>query len=380
MRVAIVHYWLLNRRGGEKVLDTLCRLVPEADIFALFCDPETLSPEVRKHRVTASFLNPLKRYYRSLLPVMPMALESFDLRGYDLIISSESGPAKGVIAPSSARHICYCHTPMRYLWDLYPAYRTEYTESRVKRTLMVPFSNYLRLWDFASAARVDQFLANSYNVRSRIWKTYRSEAEVIYPPVDVDSFRWEPAEDYFLVVSELVPYKRIDTVVRLFARTGRRLVIAGNGPEYARLKAMAAPNVEFAGRVPDDQLRGLYARCRALILPGEEDFGMTPVEALASGKPVIALGRGGVRESVPLCDPSGGVFYDSPDESALAAALERLEVLEPHVRPKELQRHARRFSEDEFVRKITIACDLPSVASPPNPQNSGVPGRAFVRE
>lgn len=380
MRVAIVHYWLLNRRGGEKVLDALCRLLPEADIFTLFCDPETLSPEVRKHRVKASFLNPLKRCYRSLLPLMPMALESFDLRGYDLIISSESGPAKGVVAPSSARHICYCHTPMRYLWDLYPAYRMEYTASRVKRALMAPLSNYLRLWDFASAARVDQFLANSYHVRNRIWKTYRREAEVIYPPVDVDSFRWEPSEDYFLVVSELVPYKRIDTAVRLFARTGRRLVIAGKGPEYARLRALAAPNVEFAGRVPDEQLRDLYARCRALIVPGEEDFGLTPVEALASGKPVVALGHGGARESVPVSDPLGGVFYDSPVESALAAALERFEVLEPRIRPSELQRHARRFSEDEFVRKITKTCDLPSVASSLKPQNSGIPNRAFVRE
>src|SRR5579864_9000117 len=149
MRVAIVHYWLLNRRGGEKVLDALCRLFPEADIFTLFCDQDLLSPEVRQHRVTASFLNPLRRAYRSLLPLMPMALESFDLRGYDLILSSESGPAKGVVAPSSARHICYCHTPMRYLWDLYPAYRSEFTTSQVKRALMVPLSNYLRLWDFA---------------------------------------------------------------------------------------------------------------------------------------------------------------------------------------------------------------------------------------
>ncbi|HEV3334355.1 MAG TPA: glycosyltransferase [Bryobacteraceae bacterium] len=380
MRVAIIHYWLLNRRGGEKVLDALCRLLPDADIFTLFCDPETLSPEVRKHRVTASFLNPLKRRYRSLLPLMPMALESFDLRGYDLIVSSESGPAKGIIAPSSARHICYCHTPMRYLWDLYPAYRNEFTPSRVKRALMVPLSNYLRLWDFASAARVDQFLANSYNVRNRIWKTYRREADVVYPPVAVDSFRWAPADDYFLIVSELVPYKRIDAAVRLFARTGRRLIIAGKGPEYSRLKDMARPNVEFAGRVSDDQLRDLYAGCRALILPGEEDFGLTPVEALASGKPVIALGRGGVRESVPLSDPMGGVFFDCPDESALGEALRRFETLEPHIQPAELQRYAQRFSEREFVRKITSICDLPSSNASRNQQNSGIPSRTFVRE
>src|SRR5207248_2893967 len=223
MRTAIVHYWLLNRRGGEKVLDALCRLLPEADIFTLFCDPATLSAELRRHKITTSFLNPLRRGYRSLLPLMPMALESFDLRGYDLVVSSESGPAKGVITPSSTRHICYCHTPMRYLWDLYPAYRNEWTRSPLKRALMTPLTNYLRVWDFASAARVDEFVANSQNVRQRIWKTYRREAEVVYPPVDVDSFGWKSPEDYYLMVSELIPYKRVDLAVRAFARSGRRL-------------------------------------------------------------------------------------------------------------------------------------------------------------
>src|SRR5450755_1296719 len=194
MRAAIDHYWLLNRRGGEKVLDAICRLLPQADIFTLFCDPETLSPAVRAHKIATSFLNPLRRCYRSLLPLMPMALESFDLRGYDLIVSSESGPAKGVIAPSTARHVCYCHTPMRYLWDLYPAYRNEWTRSRLKRALMAPFANYLRLWDYASAARVDEFVANSACVRQRIWKTYRREAVVIPPPVAVETFHQKPSE------------------------------------------------------------------------------------------------------------------------------------------------------------------------------------------
>ena len=255
MRAAIVHYWLLNRRGGEKVVDALCRLLPDADIFTLFCDPETLSPELRGRRITTSFLNPLRRHYRSLLPLMPMALESFDLRAYDLVVSSESGPAKGVITSSNTRHVCYCHTPMRYLWDLYPAYRNEWTRSRLKRALMTPAANYLRLWDFASAARVDRFAANSRNVQQRIWKTWRRESDVIHPPVDVDSFYHRPAEDYFLVVSELVPYKRIDSLVRWFSAAGRPLKIAGTGPEYARLRAMAAPNVEFLGRVGDAELR-----------------------------------------------------------------------------------------------------------------------------
>ena len=350
MRAAIVHYWLLNRRGGEKVLDGLCRLLPDADIFTLFCDPDTLSSEVHRHRITTSFLNPLRRHYRSLLPLMPMALETFDLRGYDLVVSSESGPAKGVLTASTARHICYCHTPMRYLWDLYPAYRNEFTPSRWKRAAMTPVSNYLRLWDYASAARVDRFVANSRNVRTRIWKTYRREADVVHPPVDIDSFHWKPAENYFLIVSELVPYKRIDTAVRLFSRNGVRLRIAGAGPEMKSLRRAAAPNVEFLGRVSDDGLRDLYARCRALVLPGEEDFGITPVEALASGKPVIALGRGGALETVP---PFGGVFYDEPTEDSLAAAVTSFYALEPDIRASELQSYSRRFSEGEFLRGMT---------------------------
>jgi len=217
MRTAIVHYWQLGRRGGEKVVVALCRMLPEADIFTLFCDPESLSPELRRHKITTSFLNPLRRAYRSLLPFMPMALESLDLRGYDLVISSESGPAKGVITTSSARHLCYCHTPMRYLWDLYPAYRNEWTRWRWKRAAMTPLTNYLRLWDFASAARVDYFVANSQNVRQRIWKTYRREAEVVHSAVDVASFSWKAPEDYYPNVSALIPYKRVDLAVRAFS-------------------------------------------------------------------------------------------------------------------------------------------------------------------
>jgi glycosyltransferase involved in cell wall biosynthesis len=349
MRTAIVHYWLVNYRGGEKVLEALCRMLPEADIFTLFCDERFLTPELKKHRITPSFLNPLRRGYRSLLPLMPMALESFDLRGYELVVSSESGPAKGVITDSTARHVCYCHTPMRYLWDLYPAYRNDWVRSRWKRALMTPLAHYLRLWDVASAARVDQFIANSENVRRRIWKTYRRESEVIHPPVDVGSFYWRPPEDYFLVVSELVAYKRVDLAVRVFSQNGMRLRIAGAGPEYRRLRAMAAPNVEFIGRVSEAELRELYGRCRAFLLPGEEDFGMTPVEALASGKPVLALARGGALETVPA---SGGVFFGEPTEEALTRALAQLPLMERNLRPAALQGHARRFSGEEFVRKM----------------------------
>jgi glycosyltransferase involved in cell wall biosynthesis len=363
MRTAIVHYWLINRRGGEKVLEALCRLLPDADIFTLFCDPETLSPALRRHEIHTSFLNPLRRWHRDLLPLMPMALESFDLRGYDLVVSSESGPAKGVITSSTTRHVCYCHTPMRYLWDLYPAYRNEYTRSRLKRALMTPLSNYLRLWDYASAARVDEFVANSENVRARIRKTYRRDAEVIHPPVDVESFHWAPSENYFLTVSELVPYKRIDLLVSHFSRTGQRLRIAGAGPELRRLRGAASRNIEFAGRVSDAELRDLYARCRAFLMPSEEDFGMTPVEALASGKPVIAYGRGGALETIPSF---GGVFFADQTEESFAEAMVRFERMEADIRPADLQAWAARFSEGEFSRKMSalLHSPVPNLHSP----------------
>src|ERR1700722_4130895 len=328
MRAAIIHYWLLNMRGGEKVLEALCRLLPDADIFTLFYDPESVSATIRSHRVTTSFLQPMRRHHRAMLPLMPMALENFDLRGYDLIVSSESGPAKGVIVPSGARHVCYCHTPMRYLWDLYPAYRNEWTQSRMKRALMTPLTHYLRLWDYASASRVDEFIANSENVRRRIAKTYRREAAVIFPPVAVETFYLKPSEDYYLIVSELVAYKRIDSAVRVFSQSGRRLKIAGNGPEFSALKRVAKPNIEFCGRVTDDELRELYARCRAFLMPGEEDFGITAVEALASGKAVIALGRGGALETVPVQEPVGGLLYNDATEDGLRDAVELWERLE----------------------------------------------------
>ena len=353
MRCAIVHYWLLGMRGGEKVVEALCRLLPEPDIFTLFYDPERVSPFLRSHRIHASFLNPFRGHHRSLLPLMPLALEHFDLRGYDLVISSESGPAKGVITAAQTRHICYCHTPMRYLWDLYPAYLHEWTRSPLKRGLMLPLSNYLRLWDQSSAAHVDEFIANSRNVQNRIWKAYRRDSEVVYPPVAVEDFYTGASHDYYLIVSELVAYKRIDDAVRYCSRTGRRLRIVGDGPQYRELKNIAGPSVQFCGRVPDIELRKLYAHSRALLAPGEEDFGIAAVEALASGKPIIGLGRGGVLESAPKINPRAGFFYREPGEAGLAAALEEFEQEEQFLSPTAIRAHAARFSEKTFREEMS---------------------------
>jgi glycosyltransferase involved in cell wall biosynthesis len=356
MRVALVHYWLLGSRGGERVLEAICRLFPQADIFTLFYDSERVSPLIRSKNVFPSFLNPLRRFHRSLLPLMPMALESFDLRNYDLVISSESGPAKGVITSSTTRHVCYCHTPMRYLWELYPAYRNDFGQGSLGRTLMMPLANYLRMWDTATALRVDAFVANSRNVRRRIWKTYRRRAHVVYPPVAVDSFFNGPSDGYYLIVSEMVAYKRLDYAVRLFARTGRRLKIVGDGPEFKHLKRVAAPNIEFCGRVSDLELRNLYARTSALIMPGEEDFGMTMVEALASGKPVVGLGRGG---AVEIVTDGCGVLYGIPSEGCLENALRSFERDEHTFASSHLVGRAAAFShaafDQTFMRALASA-------------------------
>jgi len=353
MRCAIVHYWLLGMRGGEKVVEALCRLLPEPDIFTLFYDPERVSPFLRSHRVTTSFLNPLRRHHRSLLPLMPLALEHFDLRGYDLVISSESGPAKGVITAAQTRHICYCHTPMRYLWDLYPAYLHEWTRSPVKRALMATLTGYLRLWDQSSAAHVDEFIANSHNVQNRIWKAYRRDSDVIYPPVAVEDFWTGVPQDYYLIVSELVAYKRIADAVRYCSRTGRRLRIVGDGPQYRELRNLAGPSVQFCGRVPDIELRKLYAHSRALLVPGEEDFGIAAVEALASGKPIIGVGRGGVLESAPRINPRAGFFYREAGDEGLRTAIEEFEQEEQFLSPTAIRAHAMRFSEERFREEMS---------------------------
>jgi glycosyltransferase involved in cell wall biosynthesis len=351
MRVALVHYWLLGMRGGEKVLEAFCRIFPDADIFTLFYDPEKVSDTIRNRRVTSSFLNPARRYYRSLLPLMPFALEHLDLRGYDLVLSSESGPAKGLVLNSSSRHVCYCHSPMRYLWDLYPDYLHEWTHARWKRAVMSLTANYLRLWDFASAARVDEFIANSHNVQNRLWRAYRRHSTVVHPPVSVESFYYRPPLDYFLLVSELVAYKRVMDAVLCFSQNGRRLRIVGDGPEFRALKAAAAPNIEFCGRISDTELREQYARCRAVIQPGEEDFGIVSVEALASGKPIIGLGRGGILEIASERD--AGFLYPQPGPDSLAHSILAFEAAEETIRPTKLQFIASQFSEDRFAENVT---------------------------
>jgi len=351
-RVALIHYWLVGMRGGEQVLEALCRMFPQADIFTHVHDADKISPLLNRHRITTTSVSRMPfatRLYQNYLPLMPRALEELDLTGYDLVISSEAGPAKGVIAPPDAPHICYCHSPMRYLWDQYHSYRA--SAGPISKRVMPLLAHRLRTWDVASAARVDSFAANSTHVAARINKYWRREADVVHPPVAVDRFTPVPSRelgDFYLWAGELAPYKRPDLAVEAFRRMGKKLVMAGGPAKTAeRLKEQAGDSVELLGRVSDEQMRDLMARCKALIFPGEEDFGMVPVEVMASGRPVIAFGRGGALDTV--VDGRTGLLFHEQSVDGLIEAVEHFEASHlDDLNPAHLVAHARRFDEAAF--------------------------------
>ncbi|WP_231700971.1 glycosyltransferase [Aliiruegeria sabulilitoris] len=352
MRVALIHYWLVGMRGGEKVLEALCRMFPQADIYTHVVVPEKLSETLRQHRIETTFVSRLPmaaKHYQKYLPFMPRALEQLDLTGYDLVISSESGPAKGVIAPPEAPHLCYCHSPMRYLWDQYHTYRDG--AGRLTKLLMPHIAHNLRQWDVTSAARVDRFVANSSHVAARINKYWRRPSSIVHPPVFVEDFApVAPYElgDFYLWAGELAPYKRPDLVVDAFNRLGRKLVVIG-GPDATRkaLEAQAKDNITFLGHVPFADLKAHMARCKALIFPGEEDFGIIPVEAMASGRPVIAYGRGGALDTV--VDGQTGLLFKDQSVEGLLDAVERFEAAGlDRLDPAGLVEHARGFNEAAF--------------------------------
>lgn len=350
MKVALVHYWLVGMRGGEKVLEALCELYPDADIFTLVADPDKLSPTLRRHRIHTSFLQKLggAKHYQKMLPLMPMALESFDLTPYDLIISSEAGPAKGIIPRPDAVHVCYCHSPMRYIWDLYPQYYAN--AGKLTRLGMRLFTPGLRTWDVTTAARVDHFIANSAYVAARIKKFYRREATVINPPVDLARFSIaSDVDDYYLCAGQVTPYKKIEIAVEAFTRMNKRLIVIGEGAP-ASLKKMAGPTIQFLGGVDDATMTRHLARCRALIFPGVEDFGIVPLEALASGRPVIAFARGGALETV--IDGQTGILFHEQTPEALSAAVARLEAGGDSLAPEALQAFAARFQRSVFVENL----------------------------
>ncbi|MGR3551840.1 glycosyltransferase [Pseudooceanicola sp.] len=365
-RVALIHYWLVGMRGGEKVLESLCRMYPDADIFTHVHVPEEMSDTIRGHKVTQTRVGRMpfaRRLYQSYLPFMPRALEEIDLTGYDLVISSESGPAKGVIVPPDAFHLCYCHSPMRYLWDQYHVYRN--SAGPLGRLMLPHLAHRLRMWDVTSAARVDAFAANSTHVAERIGKYWNRDSTVVHPPVDVHSFApVSPSErgDFYLWAGELAPYKRPDLAIGAFNKLKLPLVMIG-GPEKEanRLRALAGPTVTILGRTSFDVLRDHLARCRALIFPGEEDFGIVPLEAMASGRPVIAYDRGGARDTV-IPGKTGLLFRDQSVDG-LAQAVQRFEDENMFdMDSAAMVQHARQFTEAAF--QAGIAAMLPEELRP----------------
>ena len=366
MRVALVHDWLTGMRGGEHVLEVLCDLYPDADVFTLFHHPGSVSPRIERHRIHTSWLQRLPfaaRHYRRCLPLFPSAIERVDLDGYDFVISSSHCVAKSVIPRAGARHLCYCHSPMRYAWDQFEAYfGADRVGTVASRFMYRPLMSRLAAWDARTATRVDRFVANSHHVAGRIARYYKRRASVVHPPVDTAFYR--PAttspENHFLIVSALVPYKRIDLAIAACRRAGARLRIVGDGPERAHLERLADGDVTLLGALPNELIRDEYRRALAVILPGEEDFGIVPVEAQACGRPVVAYARGGALETV--IDGDTGVLFHELTTSSISAALAGVAARRFDV--DRIRANAERFSRDIHVQRMraTIAETLAAPA------------------
>ncbi len=353
MRVAIVHDWLTGLRGGEKVLELLLELFPDATLATLLYVPGSTSNRIESRPIVTSFIQKLplvERHYRWYLPLFPRAIESLNLSDFDLVLSSSHCAAKGAIARAGALHVCYCHTPMRYVWDRFEDYFGRGWKSRL---LYSPAARRLRRWDRSSASRVDSFIANSRYVATRIRDYYGRDVDaVIPPPVDIDFYTPAPeaasAVPYFLAVSALVPYKRLELAVEAFRGRPERLLVVGAGPSRSRLEASAPSNVRFLGFLPDEELRRLYRGARAAILPGVEDFGIVPLEAMACGTPVVAYGDGGALDTVK--DGETGVFFREATAAALSHAIDRVSVLS--FNKESLRNWAVGFSRERFLTRM----------------------------
>jgi glycosyltransferase involved in cell wall biosynthesis len=387
MRLVLVHDWLTGMRGGEKCLEVLCRRFPQARLLTLLHVPGSTSPAIERMPITTSPLQRLPgvgRIYRWLLPLMPRAVERLSMpRDVDLVVSFSHAVAKSVLPPPGVPHVCYCFTPMRYAWHLRDEYfgRPEEASGRVfsarlagatlgkARNLVL---DRLRDWDRTTSDRVTHYVAISQTVAERIRECYGRESTVIYPPVDTEFYTPAavPREDFYLCVSALAPYKRIDLAISACNRLGRRLVVIGNGPQRRRLAALAGPTVQLLGWRSNEEIRGHLRRCRALVFPGLEDFGIVPLEAQACGTPVIAFGQGGATETI--LPPEGGrcgsgLFFDEPSVEALCQAMETLEQHPSRFCPQVARQQAERFSAERYEREILAfleqaACRQPSAA------------------
>lgn len=352
VHAAIIHHWFLTMAGGEKVCEAICELFDAPDLCAIVADPTCLGPTLRKSKLRTSFIQRFpgsKKHYRYYAALFPLAIESFDFSPYELVISSDSSVTKGVITQPDTCHICFCHSPMRYAWNAFYDYSREL--GTIKQGMMALMIHYLRLFDYSASSRVDYFAAPSETSRKRIKKIYRREATVIHPPCDVD--RFEPSnriDDYYLIVGRLVNYKRTDLAVKAFSQNRKRLLIVGTGPQMKDLKSMASNNIEFLGWMADPELSQLYSRCKALIFPGEEDFGIVPVEAQAAGRPVIAFGKGGAMETV-IPNQTGLFFYEKTVDS-LNHAIKDFENSIDQFDTDKIVVNAARFSKERFLKSF----------------------------
>lgn len=355
MKVAIVHDFLLKLGGAERVVASLAKIFPKAPIFTLLYDEDVVGSVFPADRVKTSFLQEypgfLRKRYRYLTNKMPRAIEELNFEGFDLVISSSSAFAHGIITPVDTKHLCYCHSPMRYAWDYCNEYRDENNLHGLRGIFYAWLIKYLREWDLVSADRPDKYLANSANVQKRLKKYYDKDSKILYPPVDTDRFRIKEGHSgYFLIVSTLTPYKKVDLAVQLFNKIGRRLLVIGEGPQRKYLEDIAGDNIDFLGFKNDETVKEYMENCRGLIFPGEEDFGIVPVEAMACGKPVLAYGKGGALESI-VAGKTGEFFYE-PNVESMEDGLARLMYNERFYKPHTIRKHALEFSGDVFEKKM----------------------------
>lgn len=359
MKVAIVHYWLVTMRGGEKVVEALCDLFPQADIYTNVYDPSHISDKIKSHRIFTTKINkwPMaKKLYQKYMPFMPKALMELDLTAYDLIISSESGPAKGVVPAPNAFHLCYCHTPMRYLWDMYHEYFRK--SNAVVKFFMKKMIPSLRQWDVISSNLVDHFVANSHYVAKRIQRYYNRKADIIYPPCDIDRFISNPRapEDFYLFFGQLVGYKRADLAIEACIASGRKIVVIGDGKSKEADKYKKSGLVTFTGRVSDEKIAEYLSKAKALLFPGIEDFGIIPVEANAAGCPVLAYRDGGALDSV--LEGKTGLFFNEQTPESLIECMNTFEKSQQSFTDRSVfTAHVQQFSIQNFINKIKEICE-----------------------
>ena len=355
-KVAIVHDWLVGYAGGDRVVDAMKRVFPDAVIYTLVYDPKNMPEHFKSYDIRTSWFQKVpfsNRLYKAMLPLMPRAFEAFDLTEYDLVLSSSSSCSKGVITRPDAVHICYCHTPIRYVWDFYYTYRDN--ANWLAKLVMPGQMHKMRIWDKCAADRVDYFIANSHYIAQRIKKYYRRDSDVIYPCCHINESPFVEKEDFYLTVGRLTWYKRVDLAVQACTRLNKRLVVIGGGGELDKLRTMAGPTIEFkGGGLSDEEVRSYYLRAKGFLFPGEEDFGITPVEAQSAGTPVLAYGRGGACESV-LPGRTGYWFKEQTVES-LADCIERFERDGVACSKEEIREHSRSFSEERFERELKEYC------------------------